>query len=77
MGTETILFGFSFTNSKEPWQEREMFMLCMAGSENKIFRSSLSCQDKEVLLVFPWLSMGWVEGALLVALAVPVTRAVP
>lgn len=53
VGTETILFGFKLANSKESWQERETFMLHIAASETKIFRSSISSQDMQVLFVSP------------------------
>lgn len=69
-GIETIIFGFFLANSKESWQEREMFMLHIAASATKIFRSSISSQDMQVLFVSPLLSMGWVEGTVLVTLGV-------
>lgn len=69
-GTVTILFGLFLANSKESRQEREMFMLHIAASEMKIFRSSISSQDMQVLFVSPLLSMGWVEGTVLVTLGV-------
>lgn len=70
IGTVTILFVLFLANSKESWQEREMFMLHVAASETKIFRSSISSQDMQVLFVSPLLSMGWVEGTVLVTLGV-------
>lgn len=66
MGTETILFGFFLANPKESWQEREMFSRHVPASETEVFRSSISSQDMQVLFMSPLLSMGWVEGAVLV-----------
>lgn len=60
-GTETVLFGFFLANSKESWQEREMFMLHIGASARKIFRSLILCKDMRVLFVSPLLSTGWVE----------------
>lgn len=54
---------FYLANSKESWQEREM--LHIAASIAKIFRSTISSQDMQVLFVSPLLRMGWVEGSVL------------
>lgn len=61
---------FYLANSKESWQDREMLMLHIAASEAKIFRSTISSQDVQVLFVSPLLRMGWVEGSVLVTLGV-------
>lgn len=65
-----MLLGFFLANSKESWQEREMFTLHVAAPETEIFRPSVSSQDMQVLFVSPLLSTGWAEGAVLVTLGV-------